>query len=105
MSKIDKAIQVKQIMLEADPTNERLRTEVERLKRMKKKILSGETPFSINMVFSVISQGSTEDEAIERLSHKISILKEELRSIGIYTEDLRGLGAIAALNRFFRGEQ
>lgn len=102
VSRIDRAIQVKQVMLETDPTNEKLRTEVERLRRIKKKVLSGEVPFSINMIFSVSSWGSTEDEALEKLSHKISLLREELRSIGIYTEDLRGLGAIAALNEFFR---
>lgn len=105
ISKIDRAIQVKQVMLETDPTNEKLRTDVERLRRIKKRILDGEMPFTINMIFSVISQGSTEDEALERLFHKISILREELRSIGIYTEDLRGFGALAAFNEFFREEQ
>ncbi|MEM4970017.1 MAG: hypothetical protein QXE01_02055 [Sulfolobales archaeon] len=102
IARIEKAIQVKQIILESDPSNEKLRTEIERLKRIKKRILDGEMPFSINMIFGVTALGTTEEEAIEKLSRKMEILKEELRGLGIYVEDLRGLGAIAFINEFFR---
>jgi len=100
--RIDRIIQTKQVMLEADPANEKLRTEIERLRKIKKKIMDGEMPFTINMVFGVIAWGSSEEEAIERLSRRISILREELRGIGIYAEDLRGLGVLPIINEFFR---
>jgi hypothetical protein len=102
IAKIDKAIQVKQIILESDPSNEKVRTEIERLKRIKKRILDGETPFTMTMIFGVIASGSNEEEALERLSRRLELLREELRGIGIYTEELRGLGTIAAINEFFR---
>ncbi len=102
IARIEKTIQVKQIILESDPSNEKLRTEIERLKRIKKRILDGEMPFSINMIFGVTAIGSTEEEAIEKLLRKIEILKEELRGLGIYAEDLKGVGVIAAINEFFR---
>jgi len=102
IARIDRAIQVKQIMLESDPSNERLRTEIERLRRIKKKILEGEMPFTVNMVFGVAASGPTEAEALEKLSRKIELVREELRGLGIYADDLRGLGILASVNEFFR---
>ncbi len=102
ISKIDNAIQTKEIIKQSDPSNERILTEIERLKKLKKKILEGETPYNIAMILTVSSEGRDEQEASERLMNRIKILQQELNDLGIVVEEVRGLHILEVLNRFFR---
>lgn len=105
LSKIDRQLQVKLIMLESDPTNERLRTDIERLRILKRRILGGEVPFNVHMVFEVQASGADVGEALKRLRLKISSMREELKSIGIYVEEVGGAEILGILDRFFRKNQ
>lgn len=105
LSKIDRQLQVKLIMLESDPTNERLRTEIERLRSLKRRILNGEVPFNVYMAFEVQAGGADLDEALKRLKLKISSMKEELKSVGIYVDEAGGAEILGVVDRFFRKSQ
>ncbi|MGC9010103.1 MAG: hypothetical protein ACP5I7_05750 [Sulfolobales archaeon] len=102
ISKIDNAIQTKEIIKQSDPSNEKIATEIERLKKLKKKILEGETPFNIAMILTISSEGKDENEARDKLMNRIKILQQELSDLGIVVEEVRGLHILEILNRFFR---
>ncbi len=102
LKKLDNVIHTRKAMLEMDPSNESISTEIERLVRLKNKILSGELPFKLIAIYSVSGDGATEKEAIEIAKNRLNELREELSTIGIRTEVLGGLEAISVLNRFFR---
>ncbi|MGC9148561.1 MAG: hypothetical protein ACP5GI_03890 [Sulfolobales archaeon] len=102
ISKIDNAIQTKEIIKQSDPSNERIVTEIERLKKLKKKILEGEAPYNIAMILTVSSEGKNENEARDKLMNRIKILQQELSDLGIVVEEIKGLHILEILNRFFR---
>lgn len=102
ISKIDNAIQIKEIIRQSDPSNEKIFTEIERLRKLKKKILEGDTPFNIIMMLIVSSEGRDEEEAKERLMNRMKILSQELNDLGVVVEEVRGLQILEVMNRFFR---
>jgi len=99
---IDRSLQEKLIVLEHDPSNARLRTEIAKLEKLKKKLLEGFQPYEIKVIFSITTSAETVDEAISELKVKIKSLKSVLQSSGIYVEELRGQQALSALISFFR---
>ncbi|MEM0043228.1 MAG: hypothetical protein QXJ51_01040 [Sulfolobales archaeon] len=102
IDRIDSVIQVKEIIRESDPTNSKILTEIERLRKLKQKLLEGDLPYNIVMIISVSAEGSDENEARERLEQRIKLLSEELKDLGVIVEEVRGLHIIEILNRFFR---
>ena len=102
LNKLNIAIQTKEIVRESDPTNERLATELERLRRLKKKILEGDTPYNVAMIIIVSAEGSNEEDARERLIQRMKILTQDLKDLGVVVEEVRGVFILEVLNRFFR---
>lgn len=102
LEKIDSAIQVKEVIRESDPSNARVVTELERLKRLKQRILEGDLPFNIVMIISVSSEGRDENEAREKLEQRLRILSQELKDLGVIVDEIKGLHILEILNRFFR---
>lgn len=99
---IDRSLQEKLVILEHDPSNAKLKTEITKLEKLKKKLLEGFQPYEIKVIFSITTSAETIDEAISELKVKIKSLKSILQSSGIYVEELKGRQALIALISFFR---
>ncbi len=81
-----------QIMLDADPSNEKARKELEFVRTVSKKIVEGEEPFKYSMYFVIKGENENEVRA------NVEIVKRGLSSLGIEIEEVKDSGP------FFRGK-
>ena len=104
---LDKRLQSLYVIAESDPSNSKVRSEIERLKMIKNKILKeGFTPFEVIIFYAVEYGGESVDDVITVVNNRLRVLKSVLESQGVKCRLLKEVGPLLkrkVLNVFFRG--
>ncbi|MCD6428606.1 MAG: DUF87 domain-containing protein [Desulfurococcales archaeon] len=103
LRELDKKIENLMLVLEANPTNSKLRTEIEKLRKLRDKVLkAGLSPFDAIAFFSIEACADSEDAVLKTLESRAKILENSLEALGIRVRELRGLRRKFILKLFFR---
>ncbi len=103
LRELDKKIENLMLVLEANPTNSKLRTEIEKLRKLRDKVLKmGLSPFDTVAFFSIEACADSEDAVLKTLESRAKILENSLEALGIRVRELRGLRRKLILKLFFR---
>ncbi|MCD6084860.1 MAG: ATP-binding protein [Desulfurococcales archaeon] len=103
LRELDKKIENIVLVLETNPSNTKLRTELEKLKKLRDKVLrTGLSPFDAVAFFAVEACAENEKEVLKTLDSRAKILMNSLEALGIRVRDLRGLRRRIILKLFFR---
>jgi hypothetical protein len=104
LNEINRKLENLSIILEVNPSNMKVRTELERLKRIRNKIVKlGIMPYDIVAFFVVEACGSNIDDVRNSLRNRAFTLKNTLESLGIHVTEVKGIEGRYLLKLFFRG--
>ncbi len=103
LRELDKKIENLMLILESNPSNTKLRTELEKLRKLREKILKmGLSPFDAVAFFTVEACADDEENVLKALESRAKILMNSLEALGIRVRDLKGLRRRLILKLFFR---
>jgi len=103
LRELDKKIENLMLVLEANPTNSKLKTEIEKLRKIRDRVLkTGLSPFDTVAFFSIEACADSEETVMKTLESRAKILENSLEALGIRVRELRGLRKKLILKLFFR---
>lgn len=104
---LDRRLQNLLIIAETDPSNSKVRSEIERLKLIKNRILKeGYVPFEVIIFYAIEYSSGNVDDVVTVVKNRVNVLKNVLESQGIRCKFLNEVGPILkrkVLHMFFRG--
>lgn len=104
LSEINKKIQNLLITIDVDPSNVRAKAELERYMKFKDRITKhGIQPYDVLAYYVVEACSNSEEDVIKLLNTRASLLMKTLESLGVVTDELKGIEGKALLQMFFRG--
>ncbi len=104
VSEVNKKIQNLLITIEVNPSNVKARSDLDKLMRFKERISKhGIQPYDVLAYYVVEACGESEEDVIKLLDVRTALLMKTLESLGIMTNELKGVEGRVLLQMFFRG--
>lgn len=104
VSELNKKIQNLLITIDVNPSNVKAKTDLDRLVKFKDRIVRhGIQPYDVLAYYVVEACSGSEEDVIKLLNTRASLLMKTLESLGVMTNELKGVEGRALLQMFFRG--
>lgn len=104
VAEINKKIENLLITIDVNPSNVKAKTDLDRLTRFKDRIVKHSIqPYDVLAYYVVEACCASEEEVIKLVNSRASLLKKTLESLGIMTDELKGIEGKVLLQMFFRG--